>query len=59
MRAISIQRHADDNALLSACDELHTGIIKACAIAFASGGAVGCVWFLCVAYRAGVFPWFS
>jgi len=48
---------ASDNELLAACGELHGYIAKGSLWAFGSGLAVACVWFLCVAFRAGVLTW--
>ncbi|NDV77294.1 hypothetical protein [Burkholderia cenocepacia] len=48
---------ASDNELLAACGEIHGYFIKGGLWAFGSGFAVACVWFLCVAFRAGVLPW--
>ncbi len=52
-----VTRVPSDNDLLAACDKLHGGIIRACAMSGLCGLGVGCVWFLCVAIRAGVLPW--
>jgi hypothetical protein len=50
----SVNRHINfDNALLAACDRLHGRTIRACATMLAYGAAIGCVWFLCIAWRAG------
>jgi hypothetical protein len=49
-----MNRAACDNDLLASCDELRGRVLKACGIVAAYGVAVGCVWFLCVAWRAGV-----
>lgn len=49
-----VTRAPSDNALLASCDELHGYVVKGIAVAIACGVAIGCVWFLCVAYRAGV-----
>ncbi|KVF22909.1 hypothetical protein [Burkholderia cepacia] len=48
---------ASDNELLAACGELHGYFVKGSLWAFGSGLAVACVWFLCVAFRAGVLTW--
>lgn len=48
---------ATDNELLAACGELHGYIVEGSLWAVGSGLAVACVWFLCVAFRAGVLPW--
>ncbi|RQR16146.1 hypothetical protein DF026_09920 [Burkholderia stagnalis] len=53
----AVSRAPNDNDLLAACGELHGYIIKGSLCAFGSGLAVACVWFLCVAFRAGVLPW--
>jgi hypothetical protein len=45
-----MNRFYPDNDLLAACRMQG----KAGLYAAAAGVAVGCVWFLCVAYRAGV-----
>lgn len=50
-----VTRAPRDNALLASCDELHRYVVKGIAVAMAYGVAIGCVWFLCSAYRAGVF----
>jgi hypothetical protein len=36
---------------------LHGRVLKACGMILAYGSAIGCVWFLCAAYRAGVLSW--
>lgn len=46
-----------DNELLAACGDLHGYFIKGCLWAFGSGLAVACIWFVCVAFRAGALPW--
>ncbi|MCA8430072.1 hypothetical protein [Burkholderia seminalis] len=46
-----------DNELLAACGDLHGYIIKGSLWVVGSGIAVACVWFLCVAFRAGVLAW--
>ena len=46
-----------DNALLASCHRVHSYALKASLWAVGSGIGVGCVWFLCVAVRAGVLPW--
>ncbi|RQT74786.1 hypothetical protein [Burkholderia cepacia] len=46
-----------DNELLAACGEIHGYIVKGSLWAVGSGLAVACVWFLCVAFRAGVLSW--
>ncbi|WP_227893650.1 hypothetical protein [Burkholderia vietnamiensis] len=48
---------ATDNELLAACGKLHGYIVKGSLWALGSGVAVACVWFLCIAFRAGVLPW--
>ena len=48
---------ASDNELLAACGEIHGYFIKGSLWAFGSGLAVACVWFLCVAFRAGALTW--
>ncbi|MEW9586271.1 hypothetical protein [Paraburkholderia sp. DGU8] len=48
-----MNRTACDNDLLAACYHVHGGLIKAFGMMLVCGAAVGCVWFLCVAYRAG------
>lgn len=48
---------ASDNELLAACGELYGYIAKGSLWAFGSGLVVACVWFLCVAFRAGVLTW--
>ncbi len=53
----SVMRAPSDNSLLASCDELYGYVAKGSAVATACGVAVGCVWFLCVAYRAGVLTW--
>ncbi|HDR9036084.1 TPA: hypothetical protein QDB07_003592 [Burkholderia vietnamiensis] len=52
-----VSRVPNDNDLLAACGELHGYFIKGSLWAVGSGVAVACVWFLCVAFRAGVLPW--
>ncbi|VWD12773.1 hypothetical protein BLA18628_03323 [Burkholderia aenigmatica] len=46
-----------DNELLGACDEIHSYVIKGGLWAIGCGIGAGCVWFLCVAFRAGVLSW--
>ncbi|WP_018435319.1 hypothetical protein [Paraburkholderia atlantica] len=46
-----------DNSLLAACDNVHGKLAKAFGMMLAYGAAIGCVWYLCVAYRAGVLTW--
>lgn len=48
---------ASDNELLTACGGLHGYVIRGSLWAMGSGIAIACVWFLCVAFRAGVLPW--
>lgn len=48
---------ASDNELLAACGEIHGYIVKGSLWAIGSGLAVACVWFLCVAFRAGGLSW--
>ncbi|AIO25753.1 hypothetical protein [Burkholderia cepacia] len=48
---------ASDNELLGACGEIHGYVIKGSLWAGGNGIAVACVWFLCVAFRAGVLTW--
>jgi hypothetical protein len=48
-----MNRAAYDNDLLAACHHVHDGLIKALGMMLVCGAAVGCAWFLCVAYRAG------
>ncbi|TES73980.1 hypothetical protein E2P84_20460 [Burkholderia cepacia] len=48
---------ATDNELLAACGEIHGYIVKGSLWAVGSGLTVACVWFLCVAFRAGVLSW--
>ncbi|KOE23107.1 hypothetical protein AI46_26725 [Burkholderia multivorans R-20526] len=52
-----VTRASGDNALLASCDQLHGYVAKGSAVAFAYGVAIGCVWFLCAAYRAGALAW--
>ncbi|KKL34015.1 hypothetical protein WR30_26135 [Burkholderia contaminans FFH2055] len=52
-----VTRVPSDNALLASCDQMHGYVAKGSAVATACGLAIGCVWFLCVAYRAGVLQW--
>lgn len=52
-----VTRVPSDNALLASCDQMHGYVAKGSAVAAACGVAIGCVWFLCVAYRAGVLRW--
>ncbi|PRH11001.1 hypothetical protein C6T61_07485 [Burkholderia multivorans] len=52
-----VMRAANDNALLASCDRVHGYVAKGSAVAILYGIAIGCVWFLCVAYRAGVLTW--
>lgn len=56
-KRLLVPRAASDNALLASCDPMHGYIAKGSAVATACGVAIGCVWFLCVAYRAGVLRW--
>jgi hypothetical protein len=49
-----MNRAACDNDLLASCDELHGRLLKALCMVAAYGGAIGCVWFLCVSFRSGV-----
>jgi hypothetical protein len=49
-----VNRVYSDNDLLAACHQLHGRVLKACGMAFAYGVAIGCVWVICAAYRAGV-----
>ncbi|WP_249180442.1 hypothetical protein [Burkholderia vietnamiensis] len=53
----AVSRVPNDNDLLAACGEIHGYIIKGSLWALGCGLAVACVWFLCVAIRAGVLPW--
>lgn len=53
----SVSRAQNDNALLASCDRVHGYVAKGSAVAILYGLAIGCVWFLCVAYRAGVLTW--
>lgn len=46
-----MNRAAADNALLAACDRTYGRVAL---YSLALGVAIGCVWFLGVAYRAGV-----
>jgi len=46
-----MNRAACDNALLASCDRAYGRLALLSAL---TGVAVGCVWFLCVAWRAGV-----
>jgi len=48
---------ASDNALLAACGDLHGYVIKGSLWAAGSGVAVASIWFICVAFRAGVLTW--
>ncbi|WP_154641229.1 hypothetical protein [Burkholderia cenocepacia] len=48
---------SSDNELLANCIEVHDYVIKGSVWAIGSGVAAACVWFLCVAFRAGVLPW--
>ena len=48
---------AGDNELLAACGDFHGYIIKGSLWAAGSGIAAACVWFICVAFRAGVLTW--
>ncbi|AXK61505.1 hypothetical protein CN645_30405 [Burkholderia sp. IDO3] len=52
-----VTRAPSDNALLASCNELHGYVAKGSAVAMACGAAIGCVWFLCVAFRAGALTW--
>lgn len=52
-----VTRVPSDNALLAVCDQMHGYVAKGSTVAAACGIAIGCVWFLCVAYRAGVLAW--
>jgi hypothetical protein len=52
-----MNRAACDNALLHACERTHGRMARACGMALAYGVAIGGVWFLCAAYRAGVLSW--
>ncbi|MBU9439926.1 hypothetical protein KTE91_33160 [Burkholderia multivorans] len=52
-----VTRVTNDNALLASCDRVHGYVAKGSAVAILYGIAIGCVWFLCVAYRAGVLTW--
>jgi len=45
-----MERAAHDNELLAAC-KLQRGFGLYC---LATGFAIGCVWYLCVCFRAGV-----
>lgn len=45
-----MNRAPHDNALLASCDRLYSRVV----VAFGTGVGIGCVWFLCVAWRAGV-----
>lgn len=49
-----MNRAAYDNDLLATCYQVHGRIASMCAKAFLLGAGVGCVWYLCVAWRAGV-----
>lgn len=49
-----MNRVACDNALLASCDRLHGRAVRAIGVMLMCGVAIGCVWFLCVAWRAGV-----
>lgn len=53
----SVSRAQNDNALLASCEQVHGYVAKGSAVAFAYGVAIGCVWFLCAAYRAGALAW--
>ncbi|SDI64706.1 hypothetical protein SAMN04487926_12127 [Paraburkholderia steynii] len=46
-----MNRAAADNDLLAACERAHGRVAL---YSLATGVAIGCVWFLGVAYRAGV-----
>ncbi len=52
-----VTRATNVNALLASCDRVHGYVAKGRAVAIAYGIAIGCVWFLCVAYRDGVLTW--
>lgn len=52
-----VTRVTNDNALLASCDRVHSYVAKGSAVAILYGIAIGCVWFLCLAYRAGVLTW--
>jgi hypothetical protein len=52
-----MNRSAYDNDLLAACYHVHGRVLKACGMILAYGSAIGCGWFLCAAYRAGVLTW--
>ncbi len=57
MRSAPIHQPPIENALLASCDRVHGYALKASLWAVGSGIGVGCVWFLCVAVRAGVLSW--
>jgi hypothetical protein len=48
-----MNRATYDNDLLMACYHVHGRLAKAFGMMLAYGVAIGCVWFLCAAYRAG------
>ncbi len=52
-----VTRSPSDNALLASCNQMRGYVAKGSAVATACGVAIGCVWFLCVAYRARVLTW--
>ncbi len=57
MRPIRIRQPHVDNALLASCDRTHSYAVKESLWAGGSGVAVGCVRFLCVAFRSGALAW--
>jgi hypothetical protein len=56
-KPLPVSRAQNDNALLASCEQVHGYVAKGSAVAFAYGVAIGSVWFLCVAYRAGALVW--
>jgi hypothetical protein len=51
-------KHAPrDNPLLASCGPTRSYVPIGAAAAAAYGAAVGVLWFLCVAYRAGALTW--
>jgi len=54
MQSTALNRATYDNALLASCALPHSRPAHAIAVMLAYGAAIGCVWFLCAAWRAGV-----
>jgi len=57
MRSAPIYQPPVDNSLLASCHRIHGYAANASLWVAGSGIGVGCVWFLCVAFRAGVLTW--